>query len=88
MAISSILSRASLPAEQVQAKQSPTAAAHASRAPTAEAVRVKVSPEAQSLARESRAVDQSKVDALRQRFAEGSFKVRPQELAQAMIAKG
>lgn len=88
MAISSIHSRASLPAEQVQAKQSPTAAAHASGAPKAEAVRVKVSPEARSLERESRSVDQAKVEALRQRFAEGSYKVRPQELAQAMIAKG
>jgi flagellar biosynthesis anti-sigma factor FlgM len=88
MAITSIHSRASLPAEQVQPKQSSPAAAHASRAPTAEAVHVRVSSEAQSLARQANGVDQAKVEALRQRFAEGSFKVKPEELARAMIAKG
>lgn len=89
MVIPSILSRASLYFQPTPAaKQAPSSETSAGKSRSAEGVEVKVSPAAERLAKESRAVDHAKVDELRQRFSAGSYSVDHLGLARAMLASG
>lgn len=89
MVIPSILSRASLYFQPTTAaKQAPSGSRDAEKSKSSDGVRVSVSPTAERLAKESRAVDVAKVEALRQRRAEGSLNVDHLGLARAMLAQG
>ena len=88
MHIPTILSRASLLFQTTSApKQAPSVDAEATRPKSMDGISVKVSQEAESLAKQSDAVNQSKVDELRQRFAVGAFNVDHLGLARAMLAQ-
>lgn len=89
MVIPSILSRASLYFQPTPAaKQAPSSETSAGKSRSAEGVEVRVSPTAERLAKESRAVDHAKVEELRERFSSRSYSVDHLGLARAMLASG
>lgn len=88
MQIPSILSRASLLFQATTApRQAASPEADVPLTKPTEGVSVKVSAEAESLAKESSAVNRARVEELRQRFAAGTFTVDHLGLARAMLAQ-